>query len=88
MAWRISLTPKAQKELAKVGAAEARRINAFLRERAASDPKASGGRLKGRLREFWRWRVGEYRILAKIEDDQLLVLVVRIGHRSEIYGGR
>lgn len=87
MAWQISFTPQAQKDLAKIDAQEARRILAFLRERVAPDPKAHGGPLKGQLREFWRWRVGAYRILAKIEDEQLLVLVVEVGHRSKVYGG-
>lgn len=87
MAWQISFTPQAQKDLAKLDPQEARRIGVFLRERVVSDPRAHGGQLKGQLREFWRWRVGAYRILAKIEDEQLLVLVVEIGHRSKIYGG-
>nr|WP_237707751.1 type II toxin-antitoxin system RelE/ParE family toxin [Desulfocurvibacter africanus] len=44
-----------------------------------------GGPLKGHLREFWRWRLGDYRILARLEDDELLVLVVRVGNRNKIY---
>lgn len=87
MAWQISFTPQAQKDLAKLDLKEARRIVAFLRERVEPDPKAHGGSLKGQLREFWRWRVGAYRVLAKIEDEQSLVLVVEIGHRSTVYGG-
>lgn len=88
MAWRISFTPQAQKDLARVGVQEARRITTFLQERITPDPKALGGPLKGQLREFWRWRIGDYRILAKIEEDHLLILVVRIGHRSKVYTGR
>lgn len=87
MAWKIEFTPAAEKELAKLGEEEARRITRFLRERVAPDPKAIGGALKGNLREFWRWRMGDYRILAKIEDDKLLVLVIQVGHRSKVYGG-
>ena len=87
MAWKIEFTPVAEKELARLGKEEARRITRFLWERVAPDPKATGGQLKGNLREFWRWRLGDYRILAKIEDDRLLVLVVQIGHRKTIYGG-
>ncbi len=51
-------------------------------------PRAIGGPLKGELRDFWRYRVGDYRILAKLEDEQLLVLVVKVGHRSDVYGSR
>lgn len=87
MAWQIDFTPAAAKQFAKLGREEARRIARFLRERVAPDPKALGGPLKGNLREFWRWRLGDYRILAKIEDDKLLVLVVQIGHRNKVYGG-
>lgn len=87
LTWRISLTPEAQKDMAKLGREEARRIVKFLQERVALDPMASGGLLKGKLRDFWRWRLGNYRILAKIENDDLLVLVVRIAHRSKVYGG-
>ncbi len=86
MGWQISFTPKAKKELAKLGAPAAKKILTYLEERVVPDPKSLGGQLKGNLREFWRWRVGEYRVLARIEDDLLLVLVVQVGHRREIYG--
>ncbi len=87
MAWQISFTPAAQKQLGKIDRQDAKRIMAFLKLRVLPDPKGLGGSLKGQLHEFWRWRVGPYRILAKIEDDQLLVLVVSVGHRSKIYDG-
>ncbi len=66
MAWEIEFTPAAEKELSKLDKNEAGNIQRFLRDRVAPNPKALGGRLRGRLREFWRWRVGDYRILAKI----------------------
>ncbi len=87
MAWRISFTPQAEKDLSGIDSQNARRINRYLRERVAPNPRAMGGPLKGRLREFWRYRAGDYRVLARIEDEQLLVLVVQIGHRSGVYGG-
>ncbi|HYA40015.1 MAG TPA: type II toxin-antitoxin system RelE/ParE family toxin [Syntrophobacteraceae bacterium] len=87
MAWRISFTPRAERDLGRIDPQNARRINRYLRDRVAPDPRALGEPLKGQLREFWRYRVGDHRILAKIEDEQLLVLVVKIGHRSEVYGG-
>ncbi|MCK5880002.1 MAG: type II toxin-antitoxin system RelE/ParE family toxin [Holophagae bacterium] len=50
------------------------------------NPRASGDALKGsRLGEFWRYRVGDFRIICRIEDDRLVVLVLRVGHRREIY---
>ena len=87
MAWQISFTPKAKKELEKLDTSAAKKILHFLRERLAPDPTALGGHLKGSLREFWRWRVGSYRVLARIEKVQLLVLGVQVGHRRRIYGG-
>ncbi len=85
MTWKIRFTPQAEKDLARLGPENAARITRFLRDRVAPNPRAVWGLLKGQLREFWRYRVGDYRILAKIEDERLLVLVVQIGHRSKIY---
>ena len=85
MAWRIDFTPQAEKDLSALGYVAARRVITYLRERVPLDPKSHGGNLKGQLREFWRWRVGDFRILGRIEDNQLLVIVVHVGHRSVIY---
>ena len=85
MAWRIELTPEAEKDLARLPAREALRITRFLKERIAPAPRDQGGPLKGQLREYWRWRVGNYRVLARLEDGRLLVLAVRFAHRREVY---
>jgi mRNA interferase RelE/StbE len=87
LAWRIELTPEALRDLSRLGKPEATRIRDFLRNRLglSDDPRPLGKKLKGRLREFWRFRVGDYRILARLENDRLLILVVRIGHRSRVY---
>ena len=60
----------------------------FLHERVGrlDDPRSIGEALHGsRLGEFWKYRVGDYRLICKIEDDRLIVLVLRVGHRKEIY---
>ena len=88
MAWKIEVSPVAERELNKLDGQHAKRILKFLHERLAKldDPRSIGKALQGsRLGEFWRYRVGEYRIICKIEDDRLLVLVLRVGHRKEIY---
>ncbi len=87
MAWRVEFTPEAEKQLAKLDKQSAKRITKFLKERVASlnDPGSLGDPLKGRLREFWRYRVGDYRILCRIEERRLLVLVVKIGRRRDVY---
>ncbi len=87
MAWQIKLTETAEKQLAKLDRPVAKRIRNFLRERLTlqDDPRSLGEALKGsRLGEFWKYRVGDYRIVARIEDGQLLILVVRIGNRREV----
>ena len=87
MAWQIEFTPEAEKQLAKIDRQSAKRITNFLRERiaAAENPRSLGRALKEVLREFWRYRIGDYRIMCRIEDDRLLVLVVRVAHRREVY---
>ena len=87
MAWQIEFTPEAEKQLSKIDRQSAKRIIKFLSERIApaDDPRIVGKALKGVLREFRRYRVGNYRIICKIEDNRLLILVVRIAHRSDVY---
>jgi len=90
LAWRIDFDEAAKKDLAKLDKQVAKRITSFLRERVGKlgDPHSIGEALKGsRLGDFWKYRVGDYRVIASIEDGALRVLVVRIGHRSKIYGG-
>ncbi len=88
MAWRIEFDDKARKELAALDKSVALRIIAFLRERVAAleNPRSIGEALKGsKLGVFWKYRVGNYRIIASIEDGTMTILVVRIGNRKEIY---
>ncbi len=88
MAWKVELSLQADRELSKLDQKHARPILKFLFERVASsgDPRSIGQALHGsHLGEFWKYRVGDYRLISKIEDDRLLVLVLRIGHRREIY---
>lgn len=86
--WKIEFDPSAEKELAKLDAQQIKRILKFLHERVAplENPRQIGEALKGsKLGEFWKYRVGDYRIISHIEDERLIILVVKIGHRREIY---
>jgi len=85
--WTIEFDPAAQRELDKLDEPIARRVSRFLYERVAQldDPRRIGERLQGTLSELWRYRVGDYRILCSLEHQHLVVLVLRIGHRREIY---
>jgi mRNA interferase RelE/StbE len=88
MAWKVELDPAAERELGKIDQQTARRILAFLHGRVAQldDPRSIGEALKGsKLGAFWKYRVGDYRIIASIEDSALRILVVRIGHRKDVY---
>jgi mRNA interferase RelE/StbE len=88
LAWRIEFDDAAKKDLAKLDKQLARRIMAFLRERVAvlDDPRSIGEALKGsKLGDFWKYRVGDYRIISSIEDGALCILVVKIGNRREVY---
>ena len=88
MAWQIEFDDASKKDLAKLDKQTARRIIVFLRERVAvlDDPRSIGEALKGsKLGEFWKYRVGDYRIISSIEDGTLCILVVRIGNRKEVY---
>lgn len=88
MAWRIELGRDAEKALDKLDRPVAQRILRFLYERVArlEDPRSIGEALKGsQLGEFWKYRVGDYRIISRIEDGELCILVVRIGNRRDVY---
>lgn len=88
MAWTIEISDTAKQQLSKLDKPLSQRILKFLSQRLGKlhDPHSIGKTLHGsRLGEFWRYRVGDYRIICKIEDDYLVVLVLRIGHRREVY---
>jgi len=86
MAWKVDLDPSAERELNKLDPQTARRILSFLHGRVSrlDDPRSIGEALKGsKLGDFWKYRVGDYRVIATIEDGALRVLVVKIGNRRE-----
>jgi mRNA interferase RelE/StbE len=87
LAWTIRLTDTARKQLAKLDPQVARRIARFLSRLAKTDdPRSLGHTLKGEeLGEYWRYRVGDYRILCDIRDAELVILTLAIGHRREVY---
>jgi mRNA interferase RelE/StbE len=88
MAWRIEFADSAAKQLRKLDPQIARRILTFLRDRVATldDPRSIGEALRGKLLgDFWKYRVGDWRIIADLDDGVLLITVVRLGNRREIY---
>ena len=88
MVWRIEVSETAEKQLAKLDKAVAKRLRAFLLERLTTldDPRSIGQALKGsELGEFWKYRVGDWRLICQIKDDKILITVVRLGNRREVY---
>ncbi len=88
MPWKIELDPRAKHELDRLDPQVARRISRFLYERIAplDNPRSLGEALKGsELGDLWKYRIGDYRIIASIEDKRVLILIVRIGNRREVY---
>jgi mRNA interferase RelE/StbE len=88
LVWQIKFDEASKKDLEKLDKQIARRIIKFLRERVAvlDDPRSIGEALKSsELSEFWKYRVGNYRIISNIEDNALRIFVVKIGNRREVY---
>lgn len=88
MTWRIELSSLAQKNIRQFDPQTRQRILKFLSTRVAplDDPRSLGEALKGsKLGDFWKYRVGDYRIIADIQDGTLCILVVRVGNRREVY---
>jgi mRNA interferase RelE/StbE len=87
LAWQIEFDRRAQQELRKLDAAVQVRIAKYLRQRIAPllDPRSLGAPLNGELKNLWRYRVGDYRLICDIRDSGLLILVVHVGHRKDVY---
>jgi mRNA interferase RelE/StbE len=88
LAWRIEFADSAVKQRRKLDCAVDRRITAFLRERVApeKDPRTPGAVLKGDdPGQFWKYRVGDHRIIAEIRDRGIRIVVMRLGHGSDTY---
>ncbi len=85
--YRVTLAPPAARQLRKFDPQVRRRIQAALELLAAEPRPPAATQLVGGSGE-WRVRTGDYRIIYEIEDDQLLVLVLRVGHRREVYRAR
>ena len=86
--WKVEFDREAKRDLDKLDPQVTRRIERFLYERVATldDPRSIGEALRGsKLGEFWKYRVGDWRIICEIQDAKLVVLALRVGHRREVY---
>lgn len=87
MAWRIDFSKQGKRDIVKLDKSIQRLILRYLETRIASleDPRAFGKPLGGELAGIWRYRVADYRVLCRFEDDELVILVVAAAHRSTVY---
>jgi len=85
--WKIEFKPKAEKELRKLNPKQAKQILSWLRVRVdtGADPRLFAEQLTGDFTEFWRFRIGDFRIVFKPEEQKLLILIVRVARRREVY---
>jgi mRNA interferase RelE/StbE len=86
LAWNVELTNTARKQLSTLDKTQAQRITKYLRRlMLLEDPRDAGKALTGNLRTYWRYRVGDYRVICELKDAELVIVAVEIGHRKEVY---
>lgn len=87
MIWRIRFEKSAAKDIAALSNRDRECVARFLHERLSprDDPRELGDALSGPLAGLWKYRVGDYRIIARIDDGMVAILVIRIGHRGAVY---
>lgn len=87
MGWTIEITARARKNINNLDKQAAIRVLSFLSDRLAAtdNPRQLGKQLTGPLKHYWSYRVGDYRLLCEIKDEKLIVLVLEVGNRREIY---
>ena len=87
MQYKVKLTSNARKMLQRLDRNISLRITGWLREHleGCENPRAYGKALQGDKKGKWSYRVGDYRIIAEIQDDRILILITDVGHRREIY---
>ena len=87
MSWRLEFSKHADKQLSKMDPGQRRVVVAWLLKNVdgCADPRAKGKGLTAGLSGKWRYRIGDYRVLCEIRDEELVVLAIEIGHRSTVY---
>jgi mRNA interferase RelE/StbE len=85
--WSLDFKESGFKDLSKLDKPIQQKILQYLKTQviASNNPRLFGKQLSGPLKEFWRYRVGDYRVICSIEDLELIVLVIKVKHRKEVY---
>ena len=87
MSYKIEISDIVRKTLRKMDSTSRKRILSYIAGVLAKidNPRLLGKALTGNFGEFWRYRTGNFRIICKIDDDKLIVLVVKVAHRKDVY---
>lgn len=87
MGWTVEISDVAEKQLKKLDKPMQKRILDYLDDRLENckNPRHFGESLKANKSGLWRYRIGDYRVICEIKEDKLVVLVLAIGHRREVY---
>jgi mRNA interferase RelE/StbE len=87
LVWTIEIARTAERQIKKLDREAQRAIVHFLRVRlqSADNPRQWGKPLHGDKKGLWRYRVGDYRLICDIQDDRIMVLVLQVGHRGDVY---
>jgi mRNA interferase RelE/StbE len=85
--WKVTFSPDASKTLKKLDRPIKTRVLKFIQQKLvnAENPRIYGKRLSYPLEEFWRYRVGDYRLIARFMENELIVDIIKVGHRKEVY---
>lgn len=89
MEYHVEFSKRAYKQLKKMDKAQAKMIESWITKNieGCSNPRIHGKALIGNLEGLWRYRIGEYRLITKIEDDRLIILALEVAHRRDVYDG-
>ena len=88
MSWRVKFTEAADKQFGSLDKTERERIKKYAYDlEGLPNPRMLGEALTGTLSEFWKYRVGKYRLICRLQNNELLVLGVKIGKRDKVYKG-
>lgn len=87
MKWQVNLSQRAKKAIAKLDNPNREKLQHFMTDILphVDNPRFSGKALQGNLKGLWRYRIGDYRLICQIKDGELLILVLELGHRKDIY---
>ena len=84
--WYYAFTEKAKRELSKIDKSTQKQILQYFEGVINTpNPRVKGSALKGNLRSYWRYRVGDYRVICRFEETVLTIIVVKVAHRREVY---